>query len=184
MTSKTAKQESVFSLDDAMHVLARTPAVLQDLVGGLGERWTSTNYGPETFSPFDVVGHLIHGERTDWMPRARTILDHGESKAFEPFDRFAMYEASRGKSIDDLIATFTHLRAGNLVELRSLRLTEEQLALRGKHPELGTVTLAELLATWVVHDLNHVHQVVKSMAFQYREAVGPWRAYLPLLPKG
>lgn len=170
-----------FLLDDAIDVLQRTPAVLRSLLDGLSDGWTLSNYGEATFSPFDVVGHLIHGERTDWMVRARVILEHGEATPFEAFDRYAMYEDSKGKSVAELLETFALLRAKNLEELRSLRLTSEQLGLRGTHPALGPVTLRQLLATWVVHDHNHIHQIAMSMAFQYGADVGPWRGYLGIL---
>lgn len=171
-----------FVLGEAMEVLSRTPAVLTAMLAGLSQPWVRNNYGENTFSPFDVVGHLIHGERTDWMPRARMILEHGEARAFEPFDRYAMYQASVGCSLEELLTTFDRLRNESLAELRAMKLDETRLDCRGTHPALGTVTLRELLATWVVHDLNHVHQVAKSMAHQYRGSVGAWRAYLSILP--
>ena len=173
-----------FVLEQALEVLDRTPRVLTALLEGLSEPWVSGNYGPDTFSPFDVVGHLIHGERTDWMVRLRLILEHGEGRPFEPFDRYAMYEASRGQTMAELLATFAALRARNLADLRALGPTPGQLALRGTHPDFGAVSVRELLAAWVVHDLNHLHQIAKAMAFQYRTEVGPWRAYLSLLPQG
>jgi hypothetical protein len=163
-----------FELRAGIEVLERTPAVLTAWLGGLGEEWTHVTEGPETFSPFDVVGHLIHGELTDWLPRARVILEHGESVTFEPFDRFAMYEASRGKTMDDLLARFAELRNSNLAELRALNITAEQLTLTGMHPRLGVVTMEELLSTWVVHDLGHIFQIARVMSHQYREFVGPW----------
>jgi hypothetical protein len=172
-----------FTLDQAVEILPRTPDVLRALLGGLSDGWVLSNYGPDTFSPFDVVGHLIHGERTDWMVRVRIILEHGEKMTFEPFDRHAMYEASRGKSMADLLQQFAALRAQNLDDLRALRLTPEKLERRGTHPALGGVTLRQLIAAWVVHDLNHLHQIAKAMAFQYRDDVGPWREYLSLLPR-
>jgi hypothetical protein len=172
-----------FSVDRSVEVLRRTPGALRALLGGgLSDFWALGNYGPDTFSPFDVVGHLIHAERTNWMVRARTILDHGEAQPFPPFDRYAMYEASRGKSMDELLETFGTLRATNLDDLRALSLAAGALDRRGTHPEFGPVTLGQLIATWVVHDLNHLHQVAKAMAHQYRDAVGPWRAYLSILP--
>lgn len=170
-----------FQLDRATEVLARTPATLRALLHGVSDSWALRNYGDKTFSPFDVIGHLIHADRTDWLVRARCILDHGESRPFPPFDRYAMFATSRGKTINDLLDEFTTVRATALDELASLRLTTDQLALRGTHPEFGPVTLAQLLATWVVHDLNHTHQVAKAMACQYRDAVGPWHAYLTIL---
>lgn len=171
-----------FQLDEAIAVLERTPAVLRTALEGLSDSWVSRNYGEATFSPFDVVGHLIHGERTDWMVRVRWILERGESEPFEPFDRYAMYEESKGKSIDELLATFARLRADNLNALRSMDLSESHFVRRGAHPALGPVTLDQLLATWVVHDLNHIHQIAKSMAYQYRNDVGPWKQYLSILP--
>lgn len=170
-----------FRLDQAIEVLSQTPAVVRSMLSGLSEPWVVNNYGKDTFSPFDVVGHLIHGERTDWIPRARIILEHGTSQPFEPFDRYAQYEDSKGKTIDELLDTFKTLRGENVAALRGMKLTEEQFALRGTHPELGTVTLADLLATWVVHDLNHIHQIAKCMAFQYRDSVGPWLEYVTVI---
>lgn len=173
-----------FELEQAVEVLQRTPGVLRAWLGGLSGGWALSNYGEATFSPFDVVGHLLHGERADWMVRVRVILEHGEAEAFAPFDRYAMYEASRGKSTADLLDEFERVRAANLADLRALALTPEQLDRRGTHPALGGVTLRQLLATWVVHDLNHLSQIAKAMAFQYRHEVGPWREYLSVLPKG
>lgn len=164
-------------------VLERTPAALRALLGGVSDFWVHGHYGPDTFSPFDVVGHLIHGERADWMARARIILESGPARPFDPFDRYAMYEASKGKTMDDLLATFAELRSRNLAELKALKLTAERLALLGMHPALGPVTLGELLATWAAHDLNHLHQVAKAMAYQCKDEVGAWRAYLTILPQ-
>lgn len=172
-----------FKLDQAIEVLERTPVVLRALLGGLNDAWILTNYGEDTFSPFDVVGHLIHGEETDWMIRAHVILKHGEAQPFEPFDRYAMYQASQGKTLHELLGTFAQLRKKNLDDLRALKLTPEKLDSLGTHPALGTVTLRQLLATWVIHDLNHLHQIAKAMAFQYRHEVGPWREYLTILPR-
>ena len=151
------------------------------MLGGLSEPWVVNNYGKDTFSPFDVVGHLIHGERTDWIPRARIILEYGESRPFESFDRYAQYEDSKGKTIDELLDTFQTLRRENVAALQAMDPTPEQLALRGMHPELGTVTFEQLLATWVVHDLNHIHQIAKCMAFQYKGALGPWLEYATVI---
>ncbi|HLM58715.1 MAG TPA: DinB family protein [Pyrinomonadaceae bacterium] len=170
-----------FDLEHAADILSRTPAVLESMLSGLPAGWVSGNEGGETWSPFDVLGHLIHGERTDWIPRARIILRSGESEAFEPFDRFAQFEASAGKSLDELLGTFAELRSDSIRALNGLNITGEDLAKRGRHPELGVVTLEELLATWVVHDLDHVAQITRTMAKQYREAVGPWQAYLSVL---
>jgi hypothetical protein len=172
-----------FELERAVEVLQRTPVVLRAMLEGVSDGWSLSNYGEATFSPFDVVGHLIHGERTNWMVRARSILQHGEAKEFPPFDRYAMYEASKGKSLTELLRTFELLRTNNLAELRSLQLTPAKLQSRGKHPDLGVVTLEQLLATWVVHDLGHTHQIAKAMAYQYRDAVGPWRKLLTILPR-
>ncbi len=170
-----------FALEDAISILSRTPAVLRNLLADLPESWTRGTEGPDTWSPFDVVGHLIHGERTDWIPRTEILLTFGEKRSFTPFDRFAQFEASRGKTLHDLLNTFTELRAANLIRLESLELTPENLDRRGRHPELGSCTLGELLATWVAHDLSHIAQIARVMGRQYTAAVGPWRAYLPML---
>jgi hypothetical protein len=170
-----------FQLEHAMAILSRTPATLNALLRGAPGEWTMGNEGPDTWSPYDVLGHLIHGEETDWIPRARIILEHGEAKAFEPFDRFAQARKSKGKAIEDLLDEFATLRSKNLETLSQLGVTPEKLALRGTHPELGTVTLGELLATWVAHDLSHLAQALRVMSKQYTEAVGPWRQYLPIL---
>jgi len=170
-----------FDLSAALPLLRRTPAVLDALLSGLPEEWTSATEGPGTWSAFDVVGHLIHGERTDWIPRARRILESGEARPFEPFDRFAQLETSRGQTLGELLVTFRALRARNLATLESWALTEEDLARTGTHPELGPVTLGQLLATWTAHDLGHIAQIVRTMAARYRTDVGPWRAYLRIL---
>lgn len=170
-----------FQLDQAIEVLERTPATLTELLGNLSEDWVQSNEGADTFSPFDVVGHLIHGERTDWIPRLRIILEEGQARAFEPFDRFAMFEASRGKTLSQLLVTFKILRQENLSILRRLGLSESDLEERGEHPELGEVTLRQLLATWVTHDLTHISQIVRVMAHRYVTEVGPWRAYIRIL---
>jgi hypothetical protein len=163
-------------------VLARTPDALRALLEGMPAAWVDeAAEGEGTFSPRDVVGHLIHGEKTDWVPRLRLILDVGEGRPFVPFDRFGFRDAVRGRTIADLLAELASLRASNLAFLDSLALGPEQLALRGRHPELGAVTLGQLLATWAVHDLNHVGQVVRVMSRRYAEAVGPWKAYLKIL---
>lgn len=172
-----------FQLEPAKSVLQRTPATLNSLLRDLSDEWIIHNEGPDTWSPFDVVGHLIHGEKTDWIPRAKIILADGENRSFVPFDRFAMFAESKGKSLGELLETFAALRRENLRELEQMNLTRELLAKRGKHPELGIVTLSELLATWVVHDLGHIAQVVRVMSKQYADAVGPWRAYLSILSR-
>ena len=169
------------SLEQTIALLARTPATLNALLRHLPEAWTSANEGPETFSPFEVVGHLAHGERADWIPRVRMILDFGESRAFVPFDRFAQQRESEGKSLPTLLDEFARLRAENLAELRALDLTDQDLARRGTHPRLGPVTLSQLLATWAAHDMTHLHQVSRTLAHQYREAVGPWTEFLGVL---
>jgi hypothetical protein len=169
-----------FELENAIDILSRTPATLDTLLRSLSDPWLVGNEGPETWSPYDVIGHLIHGEETDWLPRAKIILEHGETRVFEPFDRVAMFEKSK-KSIAELLETFAELRAKNLRELQAMNLTSDLLDKRGRHPELGVVTLRQLLSTWVVHDLGHVRQVVRVMSKQYRDTVGPWRAYLSIL---
>jgi hypothetical protein len=173
-----------FQLEHAMDILSRTPATLNSLLRDAPAEWTTGNEGHDTWSPYDILGHLIHGEETDWIPRTRIILEHrehGEPRAFEPFDRFAQFEKSRGKSAGELLDEFESLRTKNLTALRQMKITPDQLALRGTHPELGSVTLSELLATWVVHDLSHIAQATRVMCKQYSEAVGPWKQYLPIL---
>lgn len=170
-----------FELEQSIAILERTPRVLRAWLAGLSRAWTHGDYGPGTFSPYDVVGHLIHGEKTDWLPRARLILEHGTSRPFEPFDRYAMFEESRGRPLEALLDEFEGLRAANLDALRGLGLSPDPLARRGLHPALGEVTLGELLATWVAHDLNHLAQIAKAMAWRYEREVGPWRAYMSIL---
>jgi hypothetical protein len=169
------------NLAQTMLLLARTPATLNAFLRDLPETWTLQNEGENTWSAFDVVGHLIHCERTDWMPRARTVLQFGESQTFGPFDRWGHVRESQGKSLEQLLDEFARLRSENLDELRVLNLQREQLERRGRHPALGVVTLSELLATWAVHDLTHLHQISRVMAHQYRDAVGPWNGYLGVL---
>jgi DinB superfamily len=173
----------IFQLSEGITVLERTPATFRALLAGLPETWTAPNEGENTFSPFDNVGHLIHGERTDWIPRARIILAQGANRRFEPYDRFAQVRESQGKQLAQLLDEFAQLRADNLLTLRGWNLSDRELALEGEHPELGTVTLRQLLAAWVVHDLGHVAQTTRVMAKQYKEAVGPWRVYLPVLDR-
>ena len=170
-----------FNLAEAIEVLSRTPATLDALLRGLPDIWVRGNEGKDTWSAFDIVGHLIVGERTDWMPRARIILENGEARPFDPFDRFAQAKQSQGKSLQQLLDEFARLRGENLASLQSLNLQRKDWTRRGRHPELGVVTLSQLLATWAVHDLTHVHQLARVMAHQYRDAVGPWRAYLGVL---
>jgi DinB family protein len=169
------------NLENTIALLERTPAVLNALLRDLPDAWTRRNEGGKTWSAYDVVGHLIHGELTDWMPRTKMILQHGDDRPFEPFDRFAQERNSKGKSLQELLDEFARLRAEKLNELRALNLREEDLGRRGKHPALGPVTLSQLLATWAAHDLTHLHQLSRIMAHQYREAVGPWSAFLGVM---
>ena len=162
------------NLQQTVSLLAHTPAALNAFLRDLPEAWTLRNEGENTWSVFDVVGHLIYGERANWMPRARMILQFGEAKAFEPFDRVAFLRDSQGKSLQQLLDEFGLVRSENLNELRALNLRQQDLELRGLHPSLGVVTLSQLLAAWAAHDLTHLHQISRIMAYQYREAVGPW----------
>jgi hypothetical protein len=170
-----------FNLERDIEVLSRTPTVVRSLLEGLPPAWTHADYGPGTWSPHQVVGHLIWGEQTDWLPRARIILKHGESKAFEPFDRNGHAALCTDKSLTELLDLFESLRTQNVAALRELPLTPANLAKRGRHPALGVVTLAQLLATWVVHDLNHIAQICKAMAYQHKAETGPWERYLSIL---
>jgi uncharacterized damage-inducible protein DinB len=172
-----------YQYEQAVEILQRTPTTLTALLRGLPEAWTTSTAGPGTWSAYDVVGHLLHADETDWITRARIILEHGEQRPFESFDRTAMFEQSRGLSLDHLLAAFEQVRAQNLATLSEWHLTPEQLSRTGTHPTLGTVTLSQLLATWVVHDLNHIGQMVEVMSHQYAEAVGPWRVYLAILTR-
>jgi hypothetical protein len=183
------KHSTEFKLAEAVALLARTPATLDALLRGLPETWVSSNEGrgkegKETWSAFEIVGHLIVGERTDWMPRVRVILEKGEARAFDPFDRFAQAKENPDRRLEQLLDEFARLRGENLAALQALNLQAEDFARRGKHPALGAVTLGELLATWTVHDLTHLHQVSRVMAYQYRDMVGPWSAYLGVLHCG
>lgn len=170
-----------YRLDQALSLLARTPAALNSLLRDLPDAWTFRNEGDGTWTAFDVIGHLIHGERTDWVPRMKRILEFGRTKAFEPFDRLAQQRESEGKTLPELLDEFALLRARNLQELRGMKLATEDFKKRGLHPALGVVTLSELLATWAVHDLTHLHQISRILAYQYREAVGPWSKFLGVL---
>ncbi len=169
------------NLDHTIALLTRTPAALDALLRDLPEIWTLRNEGEKSWSAFDVVGHLIHADRTDWMPRARTILQFGETRPFDAFDRLGQVRESQGKSLEQLLDEFARLRSEKLDELRALNLRPEDLERRGRHPALGMVTLSELLATWAAHDLTHLHQISRIMAHQYREAVGPFGAYLGVM---
>jgi len=170
-----------FELSNGMAVLERTPATLRAMLSGLSPEWTGATEGPDTWSPYVVIGHLIHGERTDWIPRAQIILAQGESRRFTPYDRFAQFRESEGKSLEDLLDEFATLRAANLATLQEWRLDDSLLSLEGEHPAFGAVSLRQLLATWVAHDLGHIVQISRVMAKQYRDAIGPWRQYLSVM---
>lgn len=170
-----------FDLPKSIQVLERTPVTLKVLLQDVDNDWVMNNEGPETFSPYDVIGHLLHGEKTDWVPRAKIILEHGVSKTFEPYDRFAQYEESKGKSIGQLLQEFELVRKQNLQWLQSLHLTAEELEKKGMHPSLGQVSLKNLLSTWVVHDLTHIAQITRVMAKQYKEEMGPWPHFFRIL---
>jgi hypothetical protein len=172
-----------FQLSEALEVLERTPNVFRGLLGGLPDAWTSCDEGPKTFTPHENLGHLIHGERADWIPRARIILEQGANRTFEPYDRFAQQRESAGKSVAQLLDEFAYLRSINLRTLREWNLTDDKLDLEGEHPSLGPVTLRQLIATWVAHDLGHIAQTSRVMAKRYKTAVGPWREYLPILDR-
>jgi hypothetical protein len=181
MTVQTDRTRRSFAMAEAVAILARTPATLDAMLRGLPTGWIDAHEGGTTWSPFDVIGHLIHGEQTDWVPRAKIILEHGEGRAFTKFDRFAQFAASEGRTLDSLLDEFAALRRDNVRELESLRPSEADLDRRGRHPELGVVTLRQLLATWVAHDLDHVVQISRAIARQYTDEVGPWRAYLRII---
>ncbi len=170
-----------YSIENSIEILERTPAVLKALLSNLSEDWIINNEGPETFSPYDVIGHLIHGEKTDWVIRAKIILESGLSKPFTPWDRFAQFEESNGKTLLQLLNEFEIIRNGNVVWLKSLNLTETDLDKKGMHPKLGEVTLRNLLSTWVVHDLTHIAQITRVMAKQYKEEMGPWSEFFRIL---
>jgi hypothetical protein len=170
-----------YNLERSYQILERTPSVLKTLLTGLDNEWTMNNEGPETFSPYDVIGHLIHGEKTDWAARTKIILEFGLSKPFTPWDRFAQYKESKGKTLDQLLRQFKKVRKNNIDWLRSLNLSETDLDKKGTHPSLGEVTLRNLLATWVVHDLTHIAQITRVMAKQYKEEMGPWPQFFRIL---
>jgi hypothetical protein len=169
------------SHDEVVAILSRTPAVLDGMLRRLPEALLTTRARPDTFSPLDVLGHLISGEKTDWVPRIKLILKSGTAEPFAPFDRFGFREAILGRAADELLAEFASLRASNLAFLKDLSLTTEQRSLQGLHPDFGPVTLGQLLTTWAVHDLNHISQVARVVSGRYAEAVGPWKAYLGIL---
>lgn len=170
-----------YSLERSYEILERTPAVLKTLLGGLNDDWVMNNEGPETFSPFDVMGHLIHGEKTDWAARTKRILEFGNTKMFDLWNRFAQYEESVGKSVEQLIDEFAAIRKENIVWLKGLALTAADLDKKGMHPKLGEVSLRNLLATWVVHDLTHIAQITRVMAKQYKTEMGPWPEFFRIL---
>jgi hypothetical protein len=181
MTTQIDRSRRAFVMDEAVAILSRTPATLDALLRGLPDGWAGANEGGETWSPFDVIGHLIQGERADWVPRAKIILEHGESRPFDRFDRFAQFEASKGRSLASLLDEFAAARRESLRELQALQVSDDQLDRRGRHPQLGVVTLRQLLATWVAHDLDHVMQISRVLARQYTDEVGPWRAFLRIV---
>lgn len=172
-----------FDVPSATEVLRRTPQTLQSLLVGLSDPWLMNNEGGESWSPYDIVGHLVHGERADWVARARIILEQGESRTFDKFDRTAMFSESKGKSLAQLVDEFTLLRRDNLAQLEAWNLGAADFSRTGTHPMFGRVTMSQLLATWAVHDLSHVSQICRVMAKQYSDAVGPWKEYIPLLSK-
>jgi hypothetical protein len=170
-----------FDLEKSYEILERTPSVLNELLNGLSNNWIMPNEGPDTFSPYDVVGHLIHGEKTDWKERITRILEYGNTKAFDVFDRFAQYTESKDKSLEQLLEEFKQLRNENIFWLKSLQLSAADLNKKGLHPELGEVTLKNLLATWVAHDLTHIAQITRVIAKQYKEEMGPWTEFFRIL---
>jgi hypothetical protein len=170
-----------FQVEQAIEVLSNTPSVLKSLLGNLSNEWIEKSESSEDWSPFDVVGHYIHGEETDWIPRAEIILKQSENITFEPFDRFAQMEISKGKTLDELLENFAKLRQKSLNTLKSWNLSDEQLQLKGIHPELGLVNLEQLISTWVVHDLTHIRQITTVLALKYSKNVGVWKEYLSIL---
>lgn len=170
-----------YSLERSYQVLNRTPAVLQSLLAGLADDWVMNNEGPETFSPYDVIGHLVHGEKTDWVVRAKMILEFGSTQTFERYDRFAQYELSKGKTLHQLLDEFAAIRKENMAWFKAADITEVDLDKKGMHPVLGEVTLRNLLATWVVHDLTHIAQITRVMAKQYQTEMGPWPEFFRIL---
>ena len=170
-----------YDIVKSLEILERTPSVLNALLSGIDDEWIMNNEGPDTFSPYDVVGHLLHGEKTDWTARIKRILHHGTSKSFDSFDRFAMYEESKGKTMQQLLNEFEEIRKQNIIWLRSLDLQETDYDKKGMHPKLGEVILRNLLATWVVHDLTHIAQITRVMAKQYKTEIGPWVEFFRIL---
>jgi hypothetical protein len=178
---KHEEKMNSFNLKEAIEILERTPDVLTSLLSGLSDGWIYNTEGGESWSPFDIVGHLIHGEKNDWILRAKIILDYGEEKPFEPFDRFAQFKDSEGKTFNELLEEFKKLRNENIDVLNKLNLNENDFNKKGFHPEFGKVTLKQLLSTWVVHDLSHIRQISRVMAKQYKNEIGPWAKYLPVI---
>lgn len=170
-----------FNKEQAIVILERTPTALKNLLSGLNDEWIQSNEGSDTFSPYDVVGHLIHGEQTDWVVRAKHILAVGTTTPFKPWDRFAQFQNSKGKTLEKLLDEFEVIRQGNINWLKSVSLSEADLEKKGIHPTLGEVTLRNLLATWVVHDLTHIAQITRVMAKQYKEEIGPWTEFFRIL---
>ncbi|KAB2878774.1 DinB family protein [bacterium] len=170
-----------FDLNQAIEILERTPKIMESMLSGLSDEWIMNNEGEGTWCPFDIIGHLIHGEKTDWVPRMEIILSDQTDKRFEPFDRFAQFQSSEGKNLLQLLVEFKTLRAANLEDLRSKRLTANDLQKTGVHPAFGAVTLGQLISTWAVHDLTHITQIARVMAKQYKDEVGPWVEYLRVL---
>ncbi|WP_298513695.1 DinB family protein [uncultured Kordia sp.] len=172
-----------FDIEKSIEILSQTPETLTTMLSELSDEWLYNNEGTNTWSPYDIIGHLVHGEKTDWIVRAKIILSSAENKTFEPFDRFAQENDSKGKSIQELLAEFSELRSKNLKALETLHITENDFIKKGMHPELGEVNLKQLLATWTVHDLGHIGQISRVMAKQYTDELGPWKAYLGILKK-
>ena len=181
MNDPTGRTRRRFDMQEATAILSRTPAILDAMLRDLPDGWITAHEGGETWSPFDVIGHLVHGERTDWMGRTRMILEHGEARAFDSFDRLAQFRESRGQSLASLLDEFARLRRQNLDGLAAMQLTTADLDRRGRHPAFGAVTLRQLLATWVAHDCDHIVQISRVLARQYSDEVGPWRAYLRII---
>jgi len=170
-----------FSIDKSLQILERTPTVLYHLLNGISTDWTQANEGDETWNAFDVIGHLIHGDKTDWLSRTEQILSDEPDKKFTSFDRFAQFENSKGKNLEQLLIEFSEIRIANIKRLRDLKITDKDLQKTGIHPTFGEVTLSQLLSTWVVHDLDHISQISRVMAKQYKEQTGPWIAFLKIL---
>lgn len=181
MTTGQQRTRRAFDLHEAMAILARTPPTLDSMLRGLPDGWIAAHEGGETWSPFDVLGHLVHGERTDWLTRARIILADGESRPFTPFDRLAQFDAFKGRTLESLLDEFSRLRKESLQALSAMQLAPDDLDRTGQHPAFGQVTLRQLLATWVAHDLDHIVQIARTLAKQYSDEVGPWRAYLGVI---